>query len=63
MTGRGAFVSNARMIAPRQENEPDDDLDLYVVLEAASDLVAMLIESMPEELRVQVEEWLEQCED
>ena len=52
-----------RMIAQGQEDEPDDDLDLYVVLEAALDLVAMLIRSMPEELRVQVEEWLEECED
>lgn len=52
-----------RMIAATQDNEPDDNLDLYVVLQAASDLIASLIESMPEELRVQVEEWLEQCED
>ena len=51
------------MIAAQQENESDDDLDLHVVLEAVLDLVAILINSMPEELRGHVEAWLEQCED
>ena len=46
------------MIAPQFQEKPDGELDLHVILLAASDMVAWLIESMPEDLREQVEAWL-----
>ena len=51
------------MIASPLEEEPDDALDPHVILEAASDIVAWLIDSMPEDLRERAEAWLWECED
>jgi len=51
------------MIAPQFQEKPDDGLDPHIILVAASDMVAWLIESMPEDLREQVEAWLWECDD
>ena len=43
------------MIASPHEEDPYDELDPHVILLAASDMVAWLIDSMPDELRERVE--------